>query len=56
MSNNLVKRYRVIDSEFNRSNYAFIVGDLFHNPPGYAQVEKVWIDAVVEYNRYNNSK
>ena len=55
MSNNLIRQYRVIDSEFNRRNYAFIIGDSFNNPPGYAQVKVYYIDSIVDYERYGEN-
>ncbi len=33
--------YRVVDSEFNRANYASIIGKTYDSPPAYAQVIEV---------------
>lgn len=33
--------YRVVDSEFNRANYASIIGKTYDSPPSYAQVMEV---------------
>lgn len=33
--------YRVVDSEFNRANYASIIGKTYDSPPAYAQVVEV---------------
>ena len=38
------KKYEVVDCEFNRMYYPFMIGQKFHNPPAYARVKVVWVD------------
>lgn len=41
----LLKRYLVVNNEFNRANYPGLVGLIFANPPSYVQVTIIEVQA-----------
>ena len=36
-----MRKFKVVDTAFNRANYPDLIGHLFDVPPGYAQVELI---------------